>query len=265
MSLLAAFVRDTESRVRVCDAIGRRMRVAFYERGECLVAALAEEQPRAVLLELRDERGSELAPLIGRIRQRAPASPIVIYCWLGPSVAGDILELARAGVNGLVLRGYDDVGVVLQHALERAEDDGVARNVVKAVEPLVRRRGRIILEYCVRHARDGLTVRRVAGVHGVHRNTLVVQLARAGLPPPRQVIAWSRLLVAAHLMEDPSRAVDGIALELDLASGSALRNMLRRYAGLRPSDVRARGGLACVLDAFKDTLIQIKRTSAEPT
>ena len=41
---------------------------------------------------------------------------------------------------------------------------------------------------------------------------------------------------------------------LDFSSGASLRNMLKRYTGLSPREVRENGGLRCVLHAFRQTL-----------
>jgi hypothetical protein len=43
---------------------------------------------------------------------------------------------------------------------------------------------------------------------------------------------------------------------VEFASATALRNMLRRYTGLRPQQVRERGGLRCVVEAFRRSLAE---------
>ncbi|HVE77752.1 MAG TPA: helix-turn-helix domain-containing protein [Gemmatimonadaceae bacterium] len=83
------------------------------------------------------------------------------------------------------------------------------------------------------------------------RRTFLNRLVDAGCPPPSEIIGWARLLVAAHFIEDPMRRVDRVAVDLDFPSGSALRNMLKRYTGLQPREVREKGGMRCVLEAFR--------------
>ena len=55
-----------------------------------------------------------------------------------------------------------------------------------------------------------------------------------------------RYLVAA----DGGRSYIRQALQLDFPSDTALRNMIKRYTGLRASEIRARGGMRAILDAF---------------
>src|SRR5581483_2431497 len=72
----------------------------------------------------------------------------------------------------------------------------------------------------------------------------------ASLPSLAASISWSRLFVAARLLEDLHRPVGRVALHLGFASGSALRGMLKRYTGLTPGEVRCGGGLDRVIDAM---------------
>jgi hypothetical protein len=48
--------------------------------------------------------------------------------------------------------------------------------------------------------------------------------------------------------------VEQVALLLDFPSGTSLRNMMKRYTGLRSREVRENGGVQCVLHAFKREL-----------
>jgi transcriptional regulator GlxA family with amidase domain len=113
-----------------------------------------------------------------------------------------------------------------------------------------------MFEFCLAYPERATSVQAVAHVLGVHRKTLVNYCAQASLPPPGAVIAWCRLLLVGHFLETPGRTVEGIALRVEFASATALRNMLRRYTGLRPQQVRERGGLRCIVDAFRRSLAE---------
>jgi AraC-like DNA-binding protein len=111
-----------------------------------------------------------------------------------------------------------------------------------------------ILRYCLEQGRRALTVEQVAQALHVHRKTLVDRLTAAGFPSPSALISWSRLMVAARLMEDPGRSIEQVALVLDFPSGTSMRNMVKRYTGLRPAEIRENGGMRCVLHAFKHAI-----------
>ena len=64
---------------------------------------------------------------------------------------------------------------------------------------------------------------------------------------PQQIIAWGRLLVAAHMLEDKSRSVDNVAHAMDYPSGSAFRNTCQRYMKRTPLEIRTSGGAPMVM------------------
>jgi len=108
----------------------------------------------------------------------------------------------------------------------------------------------MVIEYCIEHARAAPTVAQLAAAIGVHRKTLVNWMLQDHLPPPRAITGWCRILLAARLLEDPGRSVESVALDLGFGSGTELRNMLRRYTGLRAGEIRGRGGFQQVLHLF---------------
>jgi methylphosphotriester-DNA--protein-cysteine methyltransferase len=77
-----------------------------------------------------------------------------------------------------------------------------------------------------------------------------------GLPPPSELLVWCRLLLVSHLLATTVRTVESVAMELEFPSDTALRNTIKRYTGMRASEVRERGGLVCMLQAFRDRLAQ---------
>ena len=104
----------------------------------------------------------------------------------------------------------------------------------------------------------------MADALNVHRKTLVARLSGANLPTPSALISWCRILVAARLLEDPGRSVEQVALLLEFPSGTSMRNMMKRYTGLRPGEIRENGGVRCVLHAFKQAMLGVdqRRLSA---
>jgi AraC-like DNA-binding protein len=76
------------------------------------------------------------------------------------------------------------------------------------------------------------------------RRVLAKHLEHAGLPSPQRLLTWGRLIVAAHMLEDPHRSADGVAQALHFPSGSAFRNTCQRYLEATPSEIRSRGGAA---------------------
>jgi AraC-like DNA-binding protein len=260
---VGALILDREAQARVRAALACAghggapggVAVEFHATGASLLAAVRERRLAAVVLEPRDGAGLATDATVRAIRRGYPSLPVIAYVLPGRACSADILALARAGVHELVLRGVDDVGIALRAAVSSAVRQSVAERVLREAAPLVGTAALEILRYCLEHAAEAPTIHGVARALGVHRKTLVNRMRAASLPPPRALLGWCRLLVAAELLDDPARPVEQVALELDFPSGTAFRNMLRRYTALGPREVRENGGLECVLHAFKRALV----------
>jgi AraC-like DNA-binding protein len=252
--ILGALVWDSASRARLVEALRNQAAVRFCERQEELVTLVASGLASIVVVDMRDREGVTTLATVRGIREGYPSVPVVLYCALSPETSREVLEFARAGVNDLVLRGVDDLRVTLRTAIAAAQDHCSARFVLGELESLVPPNVVPILQYCLENGRRALTVEDVARALNVHRKTLVDRLSSAGLPSPSAIIAWCRLLVSARLLEDPGRSIEQVALLLDFPSGTSMRNMVKRYTGLKPGEVRENGGMRCVLHAFRREL-----------
>jgi AraC-like DNA-binding protein len=252
--IVGVLVRDPVGRARIQDALRGFAQVRLCDREDELLSIVADGSAAVVVIDPRDRSGNPTIPFIRKIREEYPNVPMVAYCALTPYTSSDVLALARAGVNDLILRGIDDERVTLRSALASAQDHCVAKRALDVLAPSVPASVHPFLSYCLEHAGGTLTVGDVAKALGVHRKTLVDRLSAAGLPNPSAMIAWCRLLGAASLLEDPGRPVEQVAMLLDFPSGAALRNMLKRYTGLRPGEIRENGGMNCVLYIMKRSL-----------
>lgn len=210
-----------------------------------------------VVVDHRDHEGGPTLPVVRRLREEFPSVPIVMYLPMSAVVSGAVLEYAKAGVSQLVFQGVDDLKASLRSAVDAALDQVSAAALGADLEPLIPPTVVPFLRYCLEHARRDITVEEVAAAMGVHRKTLVDRLKAARLPSPRAMIGWSRLLIAARMLDDPGRTIEQVALKLDFPSGAALRNMFKRYTGLRTSEIRQNGGVRCLVHALKRELADV--------
>ena len=262
MRSVVALVTGHEARARIRSSLVGHAAVEFCGVRAELLRRVASHPTAVVITELWDDTGASTAVAVEQLRMKFPAIPVLAYCVLRHATSRELLAMAHAGVNGFVLRGFDDVGRALRMALANADDDCLEQVMGHELGNLLAADVRPVVAHCLSHARTSHTVSGVAAGLGVHRRTLVNRLAQAGLPSPSAVISWCRLLLAARLLEDPGRSVESVALALDFGSGTALRSMLRRYTGLQPKAVRRGGGAECVLRALRHQLEQ--RVAAQP-
>jgi AraC-like DNA-binding protein len=193
----------------------------------------------------------ECIQAVRRFRAHSPRTLVLAYCWVSTRSAPLLVAAGQAGIDGVLLRGYDDPGESIRRRLAQDSVDVVGRGVAARMALPDDATWRV-LAHCVRRAANTvLTVERLADECGVHRRTLRNRLRAAGLPAPEQLIGWSRLLVAAALLELPGRSVGTVASQVGFSSETAFRSMLGRYTGFKPKELRQGDGFARLWAAFE--------------
>src|SRR5919199_1197904 len=256
--VVLALITGRLERLRIATAVREQAVTHFLTTvGELLERLGAERDlPLALIVEPRDAAGRPTAPVVREIVAAHPDLPVVGYCRAGYEHSRDILDLGAAGAHELLFHNIDDSGVALRAVLTSAGQACAAAQVLRALAGDVPEVLLPLFEFCLAYPERASSVQEVAHVLGVHRKTLVNYCAQTSFPPPGAIIAWCRLLLVGHFLQMPSRTVEQIALRLEFASATALRNMLRRYTGLRPQQVREHGGLDCVVEAFRRSLVE---------
>jgi AraC-like DNA-binding protein len=190
-----------------------------------------------------------------RFRRRSPRTVVLAYCAVSRHVAPLLVAAGHAGIDGLLLRGYDDLAASIR---DRLVYDGVGAASNDVVQRTVLPEGlaQDVFAHCVRRAATTvLTVEQLAAELHVNRRTLQNWVRDAGLPSPERIIGWSRLLLVAILLETPSRSVVSVTARVGFSSVAALRSMLSRYAGLKLKEIRQGGGFTRLHAAFQRALL----------
>lgn len=189
---------------------------------------------------------------VRQLRRMYPRLITVVYLpVIGSDRLHDLFDAGRAGIDGLVIAERDDAPDRFAALLEQAEARSVAsklRLVFADVPVLVR--DAILISVTRGHER--LTPEVLARALNLGRRALVRRLSDAGFPPPRRLITWGRLILAAQLLEDPLRSADAVAAALNFPSGSSFRNTCQRYLSSTPSQLRARGGSEYVIARLRE-------------
>lgn len=209
---------------------------------------------RVLACEPQDAHGESTEALFGTVAAKYSTVGMIGIVRRSHVEGSALVRLVRAGAHALLMADDRlttlDCRRVLTEAIVRsgvcASGNGLLAAAPRGVRPL--------LEYGLRYAHEPTTVRNAARALSVHRKTLFWWCAEAGVPAPQQVLGWCRLIAAAALLEDEGRRVDHIALDLDFPSGTALRNLLQRYAGLSPAKLRALGASRHIHHLFRRAL-----------
>ena len=246
MSIIVALLPKQDRLRRLQAAIRGRHQIAPCEDWLAL-HRLCETQPVAMaVFDLYADSDMSLEP-VRQLRRLFPRLITVAYVSLMlPEGARDLFDAGRAGIDGLVIADRDDAPERFAALLEQSEARSVAskvRGVFASFHPIVR--DAVLI--AVTRAHERLTPEVLARALSLGRRALLTRLGDAGFPPPRRLITWGRLIVAAQLLEDPLRSADAVSIALDFPSGSAFRNTCQRYLASTPSQLRQRGGAEYVI------------------
>lgn len=246
---IVALVRDRVTLARLTDAV--RPAATLVPCVEVDHARAASADASVVVLDAQDGTGAPTDVLIRELRERAPALPILVY--VDPrALPGDaVVAAVQAGATGLLFHGRDDVAVTVRAAVDAAARRATAGAVLRALHATIPGAVRPIVELAVSRASAPVTVEDLASALGVHRKTVACRLRAARYPEPRILIGWCRLFHAVGTLSATRQPAERVAGDLGFPSATAMRNLLRRYTGLRPADVRAGGGLDLVVHHFR--------------
>lgn len=251
---VAVLLHAAEARACVADGA----RPGFAIRHHTCVDQLVET-PRSlavalVIIDAADAQGRSMASAVAAIRHGFPSVPVLVYCAVPSGRSDVVVDAVRAGATGLILRGIDDERHAMRAAILSARRGSVAQRIHDEVVLHLPPSAHPLLRYAISRAADEPTVEDAAANLAVDRKTLFNWLRDCGQVRPRTFINWIRLAIVVGMLEDPGRTAKQVALEAGFASGTAFRNMLQRYTGLRSAEIRGEGALERVLARFLSML-----------
>lgn len=257
MKIVAVFLSDETTTRRLTLAFRNRCAVRQFADFESARKRITAEDVLALVVDMRrrvDPSKSNATDLIAYIHAIWPTVPIVGYVDFTPERARDILAAAHAGATEIILGDFDDLDIIANKIVDIGMSSDTTTRVELALSTAIPIHLREFFLLCVANARHAMSVESMVARTGKSRKTLSNWLAAAQLPPPSRIIGWTRVLVAARMLDDTTQSAEKIARELHFMSGTALRNMMRRYLGCGPDALRQRGGFEYALTAFLNTV-----------
>jgi AraC-like DNA-binding protein len=220
----------------ITRTLARVARVVLCRTEPALRDEIAAGGDAIVIVEVADGTVPAVSAVVQGVKHRFPAVPVLGYCWLGPAVSAEIVACARAGLDALALRGYDDLAMMARRALarERGDEAVVLLELECALPAALQPWARVVLE----RAREGPNVGAVARALGCGPRTMQRAARDHGVAPPARLITSVRLLYAARLLAFRRLGVDEAALRAGYPSAVALRRAFRREGLAAPAELR---------------------------
>ena len=179
-----------------------------------------------------------LRTLLGRY----PTLPVVLYASLTPESLKATVELAKYGVQHVVLRGFDDEPGRLRELLSRLAAYRLSESVVRGLTPYLADAPPLLARAIARLFESPHrfhSVEDLARAAGMTRRNLDRRLERCGLASARMLILGARLVRAFYYMRDPGFMLEDITKKLGYTSPRLFARQVRAATGLTPSTLRS--------------------------
>lgn len=253
---------DAGFRRRLAEASGEEYSIQEVRGWDDLREAIREAPPAAVVVadpfsETAAGRGPSAE--VRALLREFPSVPMVAAFELQPGQGADVRTLGDWGVVEVISLGHDDTETGVSHRLREARGRPMRSRLENLLPDDTSGRARAILDAAVDvvvvqgHGRD------VAADLGLSRRTLLRWCEQAGLPPPRKLLAWMRILLAAELLDDPGRTVLSVAQVCGYSSDSSLRRVTQKFLGMSPTELRRRGAFPLASRNFIKVLAATRR------
>jgi AraC-like DNA-binding protein len=248
---------DAKFRARVRQAGGRQFAVEIIHSWEALNESL-RKLPAATLVVVDPYQGagrqSHLSPELHALLREFPA--IAVLAAVEPQTGrrqADLRTLGQWGVMEIILVEEDHPSAITRLLL--AVRGRPLQNLLEQSLPSnTGGRARSILNAAADVATTGGQSEELARTLHVSMRTLLRWCESAGLPPPRQLLAWMRILLAAELLDHPGRTVEDVASACGYASDSGLRRVFSEFLGTNPKSLRKGSAFASASRAFRRAL-----------
>jgi AraC-like DNA-binding protein len=202
--------------------------------------------------------GGRFAPQLGELLREFPWAGVVAAFRPRPGSEADLQALAALGISEVVLVGVEDTPAAIRRILRQAQGRFLKQLLKRILPSYVTGRGRIILMGAAEAISAGGHTPDLARALSVATKTLARWCEKSYLPPPRRLLAWTRVLLAAELLDDPERTVSSVARACGYTSDTALRRALIDFVGTGPTDLREAGAFDTASRAFLAELQKLR-------
>jgi hypothetical protein len=219
-------------RALVLDRTGRAAYPGeVYSNLDDFLEALSLAPPDAVALIEPFTRSGRVRWEARRVLSAAGVVPVVATVDLSASSVAGLRELLDQGLSDWIDLGVERTPAAMAPRLAGAVGRPLKQRIDPALPPHLSHNARTLLFAAVdavtRHGGAG----HLAASLGVTERTVSGWCVREGLPPPRRLHAWLRLLLASALLESAQRTVLLAARAAGYANEQSLRRAIRQFIG----------------------------------
>lgn len=165
------------------------------------------------------------------LMMETPSVPVVAAVPFGRATAAEVRALLDAGLAEVANAGDEVTLAALLPALRRAHARPLKRRLEARMPVWVSEEARTLMRAAAETVVEGGGRAAFAEVFGVYVRTVAARCTGAGLPPPRRLLGWIRVLLALSLLEEGHRTVLDVALACHYTDNSSLKRAVENFSG----------------------------------
>jgi len=203
-----------------------------------LATALTRTEATCLMVQVPPDAHGPFWVDLRELRAHYPGIPVIAVAITGVSSYTSAMRIGQFGISELLTADPDLHVEHVDGALARAHNDGIISRVWRAAALTLPDAYVTVLKRALRLAHEPLTTAQLANATQMHERTLRKYCTRHRLPPPQQIVGWSRLLIAAFYLDEGSRTTKDVADLLGFPTTDALRKQLMRYTHRSATQLR---------------------------
>lgn len=234
----------------------------FLPDWESLRAVIPDAPPAALLLVDPYASGSrdglQLSQELRALLWEFPSATVVAAMELRPGRSHDVRTLGEWGVTDIIAIGEEDTQEAINRRLRSAQGRPLQNLLQQCLPTTMSGRARTLLMTAAEVVSMGGRGRDLAKAMHLSERTVLRWSERGALPPPRRLMAWMRILLAASLLDDPGRTVLSVAYACGYSSDGSLRRAMQDFVGTVPTALRREGAFSRASKLFLEELAEVK-------
>ena len=220
--------------------LGDRHQLTSVDGWEALEVLVRKEQADIVVLDPTLPGTVRVSETV-LLQAQYPSLRVVVYTSLTPSAMRMVVELAKHGLQHVVLHRFDDdprrFSDFLTQLPGHALGEVLLAKVQEAVSTLPPRVGGAVARM-MRAPRHYSTVDDLASGAGITRRQLYRVLEGAGFTSPRLLVQAARAVRAFAFLRDPGRLLEDVSEKLGYSEPRVLNRVMLDLVGMRPLEAR---------------------------
>lgn len=176
------------------------------------------------------------------LRQRYPSVQVVIYTYLTPTAMRMVVELAKHGLEHIVLHRFDDdprrFGELLTQLPGHAMGEMLLGRLRERLEQVPAKVAGAVVRM-IRSPRHYSTVDDLAAGAGITRRQLYRVLEGAGFCSPRLLVQSARAVRAFAYLRDPGRMLEDVSMKMGYSEPRVLNRLMQELVGVKTLEARS--------------------------